>query len=108
MAAVFFDLCSPASMTLLFAGISARVGRVTAGDALYRGFDSCRRRPRGVALDFGPKQSGWLVNKSAGQPHFVSWHVRRTGYLEQWSAVLLESTAPMALPLYHNFLHFLP
>ncbi len=23
----------------------------------------CRQRPRGVAVDFGPKQSGWLINQ---------------------------------------------
>ncbi len=34
------------------------VGRATAHDALCRGFDPCRQRPRGVAVDFGPKQSG--------------------------------------------------
>ena len=42
-------------------GISARVGRAAARDALCRGFYSCRRRPWGVALDYGPKPSGWLI-----------------------------------------------
>jgi hypothetical protein len=37
------------------AGIVGRVGRATAHDALCRGFDPCRQRPRGVAVDFGPK-----------------------------------------------------
>jgi hypothetical protein len=51
-------------------GIVGRVGRATARDALCRGFDPCRQRPRGVAVDFSPKQSGWLI-KSAGQPQFL-------------------------------------
>jgi hypothetical protein len=29
----------------------------STGDALCRGFDPCRRRPQGVAEDFGPEQS---------------------------------------------------
>jgi hypothetical protein len=33
------------------------------------GFDPCRQRPRGVAVDFGPKQSGWLINQ-LGVPQF--------------------------------------
>jgi hypothetical protein len=32
-------------------------------------FDPCRRLPRGVAVDIGPK-TVWLVNKSAGQPQY--------------------------------------
>jgi hypothetical protein len=44
-------------------GIVGRVGRATARDALCHGFDPCRQRPRGVAMDFGPKQSGWLINQ---------------------------------------------
>ena len=44
-------------------GIVGRVGRATAHDALCCGFDTCRQRPRGVAVDFGPKQSGWLINQ---------------------------------------------
>ncbi len=44
-------------------GIVGRVGRATARDAVCRGFDPCRQRPRGVAVDFGPKQSGWLINQ---------------------------------------------
>jgi hypothetical protein len=44
-------------------GIVGRVGRATASDALCRGFDPCRQRPRGVAVDFGPKQSRWLINQ---------------------------------------------
>jgi hypothetical protein len=31
--------------------ISARVGRAAARNVLCCGFDSCRRRPRGVTLD---------------------------------------------------------
>ncbi len=30
---------------------------------LCRGFDPCRQRPQGVAVDFGPKQSSWLINQ---------------------------------------------
>ncbi len=44
--------------TLSHKGICGRVGRALARDALCRGFDPCRRRLQGVALDFGPKQSG--------------------------------------------------
>jgi hypothetical protein len=44
-------------------GIVSRVGRATARDALCHGFDPCRQRPRGVAVDFGPKQSGSLINQ---------------------------------------------
>jgi hypothetical protein len=44
-------------------GIVGRVGTATARDALCHGFDPCRQRPRGVAVDFGPKQSGWLINQ---------------------------------------------
>jgi hypothetical protein len=44
-------------------GIVGRVGRATARDAVCRGFDPCRQLPRGVAVDFGPKQSGWLINQ---------------------------------------------
>ncbi len=44
-------------------GIVGRVGRAAARDALCRGFDPCRQLPRGVAVDFGPKQSGWLINQ---------------------------------------------
>ncbi len=32
-------------------------------------FDSCRRGPRGVAVDFGPEPSGWLINQ-LGNPSF--------------------------------------
>jgi hypothetical protein len=46
-----------------------RVGRALALDALCRGFDPCRRRPRGVAVGFGPKQTGWLINQP-GNPSF--------------------------------------
>jgi hypothetical protein len=28
-----------------------------------REFDLCRRCPRGVAVDFDPKQSGWLMHQ---------------------------------------------
>jgi hypothetical protein len=49
--------------------IVGRVGRATARDALCRGFDPCRQRLRGVAVDFGPKQSGWLINQ-LGNPSF--------------------------------------
>ncbi len=38
-------------------------GLKTACDALCRGFDSCRRRARDVAVDFCPKPSGWLINQ---------------------------------------------
>jgi hypothetical protein len=41
----------------------------TAHDMLCRGFDPCRQRPRGVAVDFGPKQSGWLIHQ-LGVPQF--------------------------------------
>ncbi len=37
------------------------------------GFDSCRQRPRGVAVDFCPKQSGWLINQ-LGNPNFFAMH----------------------------------
>ncbi len=51
-----------------------RVGRATARvgprDALCRGFDPFRQRPRGVAVDFGPKQSGWLINQ-LGNPSLL-------------------------------------
>ncbi len=53
------------------AGIVGRVGRATAHDALCRGFDPCRQRSRGVAVDFGPKQSGWLINQ-LGDPRFFA------------------------------------
>ena len=43
--------------------IVGRIGRATASDTLCRGFDPCRQRPRGVAVDFGPEQSGWLINQ---------------------------------------------
>ncbi len=39
------------------------VGRVGRRDALCGEFDPCRQRPRGVAVDFGPKQSDWLINQ---------------------------------------------
>ncbi len=51
-------------------GIVGRVGRATARDALGRGFDPFRQRPRGVAVDFGPKHSGWLINQM-GDPRFL-------------------------------------
>jgi hypothetical protein len=51
-------------------GIFGPVGRALACDALCRGFDPCRRRPRGVAVDFGPKQSDWLINL-LGKPNFI-------------------------------------
>ncbi len=44
-------------------GICGRVGRAPARDALCRGFDPCRRRPRGLAVDFGPTPSGWLIHQ---------------------------------------------
>ncbi len=49
--------------------LSYKVDRALARDALCRGFDPCQRRPRGVAVDFGPKQSGWLINQ-LGSPTF--------------------------------------
>ncbi len=55
-------------------GICGRVGRALARDALCRGFDPCRRRPRGLPVDFGPKQSGWLINQLGSpslQGHFA-------------------------------------
>jgi hypothetical protein len=55
-------------------GIVGRVGRATARDAFCRGFDPCRQRPRGVAVDFGPKQSGWLINQ-LGVPQFVGRNI---------------------------------
>jgi hypothetical protein len=55
---------------LMYEGIVGRVGRATARNALYRGFDPCRQRPRGVAVDFGRKQSGWLINQ-LGDPSFM-------------------------------------
>jgi hypothetical protein len=51
------------------AGICGLVGRATARGALCRGFDPCRRRFRDVAMEFGPKQSGWLINQ-LGNPSF--------------------------------------
>jgi hypothetical protein len=56
-----------------YIGIVGRVGRATARDALCRGFDPCLQRPRGVAVDFGPKQSGWLINQ-LGVPQFLVIH----------------------------------
>jgi hypothetical protein len=50
--------------------------RATARDALCRGFDPCRQRPRGVVVDFGPKQSGWLINQ-LGAPQFTQEHICR-------------------------------
>ena len=47
-----------------------QVVRIPDDCALCRGFDPCRRRPRGVAVDFGPKQSGWLINQ-LGNPSLV-------------------------------------
>ncbi len=44
------------------AGFGGLVGRAIARDA-FRGFDPCWRYNRGVAVDFGPKQSGWLINQ---------------------------------------------
>ncbi len=44
-------------------GICGRVGRAPARDALCRRFDPCRRRPRGLAADSGPTQSGWLIHQ---------------------------------------------
>ncbi len=49
--------------------IVGRVSRATARNALCRGFDPCWQRIRGVAVDFGPKQSGWLINQ-LGVPQF--------------------------------------
>ncbi len=43
--------------------------------ALCRGFDPCRQRPQGVAVDFGPKRSGWLINQ-LGDPS-LNMGVRR-------------------------------
>ncbi len=31
-----------------------------------------RQRPRGVAVDFGPKQSGWLINQ-LGDPSLIQF-----------------------------------
>jgi hypothetical protein len=53
-------------------GIWGRLGRALARDALCRGFDPCRRRPQGVAVDFGPKQFGWLINQLGGNPSLRS------------------------------------
>jgi hypothetical protein len=38
----------------MYLGFVGRVGRATARNAMCRGFDPCRQRPRGVAVDFGP------------------------------------------------------
>jgi hypothetical protein len=57
----------------------ARVGRALARDV--RGFDPCRQRPRGVAVDFGPKQSGWLINQR-DNPSFA-WQTRPGNRIRQ-------------------------
>ena len=44
-------------------GICGLIGRAAACGALCRGFDPCWRRRRGVAVDLGPEQSGWLINQ---------------------------------------------
>jgi hypothetical protein len=49
--------------------ICGQVGRALASDVLCCGFDPCRRCPQGVAVDFGPKQSGQLINQ-LGNPSF--------------------------------------
>ncbi len=41
----------------------ALVGSETACTAFCRGFDPYRQHPRGVAVDFGPKESGLLINQ---------------------------------------------
>jgi hypothetical protein len=68
--------------------IVGRVGRATAHDALCRGFDPC---PRGVAVDFGPEQSGWLINQ-LGDP---SLKVRSSGW--QCAAVKIRGGLGTAL-----------
>ncbi len=45
--------CSLHHQRLFWLGIVGRVGRATARYALCRGFDPCRQRPQGVAVDFG-------------------------------------------------------
>ena len=37
------------------------VRSATGCNALCRGVESCQRRSRGLAVDFGPEQSGWLA-----------------------------------------------
>ena len=44
--------------------------------ALCRGFYSCRRHSRGVAVDFGSKPSGWFINELSN-PNFIGYYVRR-------------------------------
>jgi len=66
-------VCAPVNIL----GICGLVGRATACGALCRGFDPCRRRPRGVTVDFGPKQSGSsgrLINhcNQLGKPSFIT------------------------------------
>ncbi len=60
--------------SIMMIGIVGRVGRATARDALCRGFDPCRQRPRGVAVDFGPKQSGWLINQLGNSSFIKNYH----------------------------------
>jgi hypothetical protein len=54
----------------LYIGIVGRVGRATARDVLCCEFDPCLQRPQGVAVDFCPKRSGWLINQ-LGVPQFI-------------------------------------
>jgi hypothetical protein len=58
-------------------GISGRVGRALARDALCHGFDPCPRCIRGMAVDFGPKQSGWLINQ-LDNPSFIAMLATQT------------------------------
>jgi hypothetical protein len=53
-------------------GIIGRVGRATACYVLCHWLNPCRRLPRGVAVDFCPKQSGWLINQLDDPSLFIS------------------------------------
>jgi hypothetical protein len=43
-------------------GIICQIGSATACNSLCSQSDPCRQHPQGVAVDFGPKQSGCLIN----------------------------------------------
>jgi hypothetical protein len=73
-----------------------RVGRATARDALCRGFDPYRQRPRGVAVDYCPKQSGWLINQ-LGVPQF--YHTESASVKLSPGLVSHPTHSPISLPL---------
>jgi hypothetical protein len=87
--------------------VKSQAGRATSSNALCGGFDPCRQRPRDVAVDFGPKQSGWLMNqlgkpslKTANPASARSWDKTTpfSDFLTFWNPILAESGGGLSRP----------